>query len=162
MDMKQRAALVRELRLDTKERQRGSLRGVGSRRIYDNPHDEVESRRDPSAEERYTPNWRMTSRGNSRSRIERGRTRSRHHRPRAGEGADAYIRRTNDSHGGGDISYAAAARTYDLRRPRGSRPAPHWASDYAYGYNRNSRDGRTVRPPRGPSGRAPAMPGRNR
>jgi hypothetical protein len=114
MDMKQRAALVRELRFEVKQRATTPW-----------------SARDP--DEEYSAPYDHAHRGNSRRRMERARTRSRFQRVRPGETGSAYVGRTAE---GGDSSFANAAYRYDLRRPRGSKPAPHIPDDgYAMGYS---------------------------
>lgn len=116
MDQLDRARLVAACRDEIKQSRRTSqhMTPSGPRAGWD--------ARDDGAEYG-TPGYR-----NSRRRMERVRTRSRFQRPRRGEGGDAYIRRTAE---GGDASFGDAAARYDLRRPRGARPAPIWDDGYS-------------------------------
>lgn len=89
----------------------------------------IAERKDAVSSWRVRDPYRAT---NSRQRAEIERTRSRFNRPRAGESGDAYISRTAE---GGDSSFGDAAARYDLRRPRGAKPAPHFNEDYGVSYN---------------------------
>lgn len=132
MDTKQRAELVRAIRIENKERRRGERyvpNGTPGQRA-----------RDPDASDMYVRGMGRNTTfrhepvaSTSRSRMEMARTQSRFHRVRRGENGQAYIHRTAE---GGDASFAAAATRYDLRRARGAPNAPTWPDDgYAYGYD---------------------------
>lgn len=133
MDIKQRAQLVRELRVESKQR----AGGVDPWEARD-PDSSTMSRVGNNAV--FRPRAR-----NTRSRIEMARTRSRFQRVRSGETGDQYIGRTAE---GGDSSYGAAAARYDLRRPRGAARVTPWEDGYT-GYSGNPREhyrGRSGRP----------------
>lgn len=125
MDIKTRAILVRQCRMDLKQ----LARGVDPWDARDPDSGVSRSKRGPhSSTVVVTPRAR-----NRRSRIEMARTRSRFQRVRPGETADQYIGRTAE---GGDSSYGAAAARYDLRRGRGSARATPWNDGYtSYGGN---------------------------
>jgi len=140
MDHRQRALLVKSLRVETKRRRQvpnGLPNGSNPERARDpDAHDMFRS---PRGRTSFVPVAR-----NSRARIEMARTRSRFQRLRSGETADEYIGRTAT---GGDSSYGDAAARYDLRRPRRAPPAPTWDDGYTNydGWANRARFGRGKR-----------------